>query len=62
MFIAWGPTALKEIPNTKLLVSLQHFWRTSAVLEIFDVSRKGIANKIYSFEEVIEGGPKILLV
>ena len=43
---------MKEISNTKLLVSIQHCWNTSANLEIFDVSQKGQPKRIYSFEEV----------
>ena len=45
-------THVKEIPNTELLVSAQHRRDTAANMEIFDVSRRGQANKIYSFEEV----------
>ena len=43
---------VKEIKNTGLLVSVHHNWSVSANLEVFDVSRKGQARKIYSFEEV----------
>ena len=46
---------MKEISNTKLLVSANHCWKTSANLEVFDVSRQGQAKKIYSFEEVSGG-------
>lgn len=46
---------MKEIPNTNFLVSVQHFWIKSANLEIFDVSRKGQVQKIYSLEEVSGG-------
>lgn len=42
---------IKEIPNTKLLVSLHHS-DESANLGIFDVSRKQV-RKIYAFEEVV---------
>lgn len=43
---------LKEIPNTKLLVSLQQNWSKSAKIGIFDISAKGKAKQIYAFEEV----------
>ena len=43
---------MKEIANTGLLVSVQHCHGISANLEVFDVSRKGTAKKIYSFEKV----------
>ena len=45
---------MKEITNTGLLVSVSHS-SESANLEVFDVSRKGQAKKIYSFEEVPGG-------
>ena len=44
-------THMKEIPNAEFLVSVQHNI-TSANLEVFDVSRRGQAKKIYSFEEI----------
>lgn len=43
---------MKEIPNTRLLVSLHHSWNTSANMMIFDISHKGQVRKVYSFEEV----------
>lgn len=46
---------VKEISNTKLLVSLNDNWRESANMEIFDVSAKERPRKIYSFEEVFGG-------
>lgn len=46
-----GWTHVREIPNTKLLVSLSHSFFTSANMEIFDISKK-TPRKIYSFEEV----------
>ena len=49
---AW--TQVKEIANTKLLVSV-HCSEASANLEVFDASWKGQAKKIYSFEEVSGG-------
>ena len=48
--VSW--THVKEIGNTGLLVSVHHCYNTSANLEVFDVSQKGQAQKIYSFEEV----------
>ena len=50
-------TLVKEIPNTKLLVSLNHNNDkrvNRANMAIFDLSRKS-ARKIYSFEEVCGG-------
>jgi hypothetical protein len=48
-----GSTHVKEIPNTKLLVSLHYgYYQNSANMEIFDISKKGKANKIYSLGEV----------
>lgn len=49
---SYGWTHVKEIPNTKLAVSLHHSSLKSANLEIFDLSQKGQAKKLYSFEEV----------
>ena len=51
---------LKEIPNTQLLVAVNHDGDLAANLEAFDVSRKGQAKKIYSFEEV--SGGKIIII
>ena len=45
---------MKEIPNTGLLVSV-HLSEMSSHLEVFDVSRKGKAKKVYS-DEIVEGG------
>ena len=45
-------THVKEISNTKLVVSQHHRWNTSAKMEIFDLSKKGRAMKIRSFEEI----------
>ena len=44
---------MKEIPNTKLLVSLNCSYRSFVNMQIFDVSKRERANKIYSF--VVEG-------
>ena len=52
-------THVKEIANTRLLVSVHHNWRHSANLEVFDVSRKGQAKKIYKFEAV--SGSRIII-
>ena len=46
---------MKEVANTGLLVSVHHSNDKSANLEVFDVSRKGQARRIYSFEEVSGG-------
>ena len=52
LIIVYSWTHVKEIPNTKLLVSLQHNWEKAANLEIFDISKKDRINNIYSFGEV----------
>ena len=49
---------MKEIPNTKLLVSLHHIKEKSANISVFDISKKGQAKEIYSLGEV-SGGCKI---
>ena len=43
---------LKEIPNTKLLVSLHHHHDKSASMAVFDLSQKDQIKEIYSFGEV----------
>ena len=48
-------THVKEVANTGFLVSVSHLVYASANLEVFDVSRKGQAKKIFSFEEVSGG-------
>ena len=47
-----GRTFVKEIPNTKLLVSLNLLERTSTNMAIFDISRESKPCRIYCFEEV----------
>ena len=49
-----GLTHVKEIPNTKLLVSLNHNYLKSANMAIFDLSWQ-VPKKIYSFEGVSGG-------
>ena len=61
MLIQFSPstgvfTHVKEIPNTRLLVSLNHKYNQSANMAIFDISKK-VAKRIYSFEET--SGSKI---
>ena len=46
---------MKEIPNTKLLVSLNHQSKESANMKIFDVSKSWRVKEIYTFEEVFGG-------
>lgn len=53
---------MKEILNTSLLVSLHHSTGDSANMEIFDISRKGKARKLYSFEEVVGGNTNLILI
>lgn len=55
--MAWSH--VKEILNTRLLVSLHHCWNRSANMEIFEVSQKGKARKVYSFEEIKGGNNQI---
>ena len=44
---------VKEIANTRLLcASVHHCYNGSANLQVFDVSRKAKARKIYSFEQI----------
>lgn len=50
---------MKEISNTKLLVSLHQASFGSANMQIFDTSTKGKARRIYSFEET--RGPSTLV-
>ena len=46
---------MKEIPNTKLLVSLHHKMEKSANLAVVDISKKIQIKEIYSLGEVSEG-------
>ena len=48
-------THVKEIASTRLLVSVQHDYYKSANVEVFDVSWKGQARKVYSFVKVSGG-------
>ena len=45
---------MKEIPNTKLLVSLHHDFFGSANMSIFDISKKDQIKEIYSLGGVLE--------
>ena len=51
---------LKEIPETRLLVSLHCSYYQSANMEVFDISNKGKIKTIYSFEEAI--GSNIIFI
>ena len=53
--IVYSWTHVKEIPNSKLLVSLHHDCDRSANMEIFDVSKKNHIEKIYSHQDVLGG-------
>ena len=44
---------VKEIPGTKLLISLHHSVSKCANIEVFNLGNKGRPRKIYSFDEVI---------
>ena len=46
---------MKEIPNTKLLVSLHHNCNKSANMSVFDISKKDQIKEIYSLDEVSGG-------
>ena len=46
---------MKEIPNTKLLVSLHHNYERSANMAVFDISKKDQIKEIYSLGEVSGG-------
>ena len=48
-------THVKEIPGTRLLVSLYHSFWNCAKIELFDLSCREKVKKIYSFEQVIGG-------
>ena len=48
-------THVKEILNTKLLVSLFHRMNTSASMAIYDISKQGKINKVYSLGDVPGG-------
>ena len=46
---------MKEITNTKLLVSLHHDYNCSANMTVFDISKQNQIREIYSLGEV-KGG------
>ena len=48
-------TYVKELPNTRYLVSLNHAYSSGANMEIFDLSNGNRVKKIFSFEEVLGG-------
>lgn len=48
-------THVKEVPNSSLLISLHNNCDESANMEIFDISEKGHAKKVYAFEEALGG-------
>ena len=50
---------MKEIPNTKLLVSLNHNSDKSANMSVFDISEKDQIKEIYSLGEV--SGERIII-
>ena len=45
---------MKEIPNTKLLVSLHHNYHDATNMSVFDISKNNQIKEIYSHGE----GPK----
>ena len=46
---------MKEIPNTKFLISLHHNSDKSASMAVFDISKKDQIKEIYSLGEVSGG-------
>lgn len=48
-----GSTHVKEIPNTKLLVSIYHSYKRAKMV-IYDISRK-VARNIETSEEIVGG-------
>ena len=52
IFLDYSWTHVKEIANTKLLVSLYHNRTESANMAVFDLSKQGQVNEIYSLGEV----------
>mgnify|MGYP000947881788 CR=1 FL=1 len=46
---------MKELPNTKLLVSLHHNSEKSANMSVFDISKKDQIKEVYSLGEVSRG-------
>ena len=53
-------THVKEIPNTKLLVSLYHYSNDAVNMAVFDISKKDQIKEIYSLGEV--SGGRIIIV
>ena len=45
-------THIKEIPSTRLLVSLHHSSSKLANMEVFDISNQAHIRRVYSFEEI----------
>ena len=45
-------THLREIPDSRLLVSIHHCWNKYATMEIFDLQIKGKAKRVYSLDRV----------
>ena len=50
---------MKEIPNTKLLVSLHHYPHKAVNMSVFDISKKDKIKEIYSLGEV--SGERIII-
>lgn len=42
---------VREIPNSGLLVSLYQYHTHTALLGIYDISQKGKARKVYSYDD-----------
>ena len=57
--LSW--THVKEIPSTKLLVSLHHHRNKSANMSVFDISKRAQIKEIYSLGEVSGGSINYLL-
>ena len=56
LFILLGVrTHVKEIPGTKLFISLNHLPIKFAIMEIFDISKQDEEKKIYSTGDILGG-------
>lgn len=52
-FGAFSWTQIREIPNSNLMVSLNHVEGDSTSLQLYNISQKGNVSVVYAFEEAI---------
>ena len=52
IFLVESWTLVKEIPYTKLLVSLHHNYGKSANMTVYDISKKNQIKEIFSLDEI----------